>query len=126
VVRCILLASLGLVLLGCSGGGGGLGSVGAVFGRDNETNELFVREVPRGLGADQAGLRPGDHVMMIDGWYVKDLRTREISERLRGEPGSTVAITVVRGEEVRHLKVTRGVLREHQAVKPPREERITE
>lgn len=125
-MRCVLLASIGLLVLGCGGGGSGLGSVGAVFGRDNETNDLYVREVPRGLGADRAGLRPGDQVMMIDGWYVKDLGAREISERLRGEPGSTVAITVVRGAEVRHLRVTRGVLREHQAARPPREERIAE
>jgi len=97
--------------------------VGAVFGRDNETNALYVRDVPPGLGAEEAGLLPGDQVVMIDGLYVRDMDEREIRRKLRGEVGSTVALTVLRGDEVRRVSVVRSALRK-QKVLPPREERI--
>ena len=112
-------------LPGCAGGSD-VGSVGAVFGRDNETRALVVREAPAGLGAGHAGLRPGDRVLMIDGWYVKDLDTKDLRTKLRGEVGSTVRLTVIRGEdEVRHVQIRRGELGEHHAP-APREERIAE
>jgi carboxyl-terminal processing protease len=112
-----------LLAAGC--GAGGTGSVGAVLGRDNETRALHVREVPEGLGAGKAGLLPGDEIVMIDGAYVRDLGAEQIRTKLRGEAGSTVALTVVRGDEVRHVTVTRAPMRERRPA-PPREERIAE
>ena len=113
-----------LSALGC--GGSGVGSVGAVFGRDSETRELVVREAPsRGAGG-RAGLLPGDQVLMIDGVYVRDLPAKEVRAKLRGEVGSTVKLTVVRNrDEVHHLVVHRGELGERQPP-PPREEKIAE
>jgi carboxyl-terminal processing protease len=124
----IRLASLALIfIVECGGslGGNNLGSVGAVFGRDNETRALVVRETPPGAGAEKAGLLPGDQVVMIDGWYVRGMNAKDIRARLRGEVGTTVRLTVVRGDEVHHLQVRRGELAERRAT-PPREERIAE
>jgi len=118
------LAILALSAAGCAPSGPG--SMGAVMGRDNETRALYVREVPPGLGADKAGLRPGDQLVMIEGLYVKDLTAEQIRKHLRGDAGSTVALTVLRGEEVRHLRVTRVPMRERRAAPPPKEERIAE
>ena len=118
------LALLALAAVGC--GPTGPGSMGAVLGRDNETRALYVREVPAGLGAEKAGLRPGDQLVMIDGFYVKDLGAEQIRRRLRGDAGSTVELTVLHGEEVRHLRVTRAPMRERRAAPPPKEERIAE
>lgn len=112
----LVLASIAFHLFGC--GGSASGSVGAVFGRDNDTRALYVREVPPGLAAAGAGLVPGDQVVMIEGVYVRDLEAKTIRERLRGEVGSTVALTILRGEEVIHLSVPRRALREHQAISP--------
>ena len=78
-------------------GGSAPGSVGAVFGRDNDTRSLYVREVPPGLAAAGAGLLPGDQIVMIEGFYVRDLDAKAIRDKLRGEVGSTVALTVLRG-----------------------------
>lgn len=100
--------------------------MGAVLGRDNETRALYVREVPAGLGAEKAGLLPGDQLVMIDGFYVKDLGAEQVRQRLRGEAGSTVELTLLRGEEVRHVRVIRAPMRERRAAPPPREERIAE
>lgn len=117
----ILLAAGALA--GC--GASGLGSVGAVFGRDNETRALHVREVPEGAAAGRAGLAAGDEVVMIDGVYVRDLAAPEIRAKLRGDPGTEVALTVVRGEQVRHVKLVRAPLGAARA-KAPREEKIAE
>jgi C-terminal processing protease CtpA/Prc len=123
-VRAALLLAVGALSAACSAGGD-VGSVGAVFGRDNETRALYVRDVPPGLGAEEAGLLPGDQVVMIDGLYVKDFGPKHIREKLRGPVGSTVALTILRGDEVRHVKVTRGALRAHEAPLP-KETRIAE
>jgi C-terminal processing protease CtpA/Prc len=89
-----------------------------VFGRDNDTRALYVREVPAGLAAAGAGLLPGDQVVMIEGFYVRDLDAKSIHDKLRGDVGSTVALTILRGEEVIHVRVARGALRGHEAISP--------
>ncbi len=119
-----LALTLAPVLCAC-GGASGPGSVGAVFGRDGETRALIVREAPPGAAAEKAGLEPGDEVLMIDGWYVKDMSAKDVRAKLRGDVGSTVRLTVARGDAILHLRVTRGALGEHH-VTPPREERIAE
>jgi C-terminal processing protease CtpA/Prc len=117
-------ALLAVALVAC-GGASGPGSVGAVFGRDSETRALVVREAPPGAAAEKAGLQPGDEVVMIDGWYVRDMSGKDVRAKLRGEVGSTVRLTVVRGDDVRHVRVLRGALGERHPP-PPREERISE
>jgi len=116
------LVIVSLLAAGC---GGGPGSVGAVLGRDNETRALHVREAPEGLGAGKAGLLPGDEIVMIDGVYVRDLGADQVRAKLRGDAGSTVALTVVRGDEVKHVTVTRAPMLARRPP-PPREERIAE
>ncbi len=123
LVRLALALALSALPLAC--GGAAVGSVGAVLGRDNETRALIVRETPAGDAAEKAGLRPGDEIVMIDGLYVKDMSAKDVRARLRGEVGTTVRLTVVRGNAVRHVVVTRGALGEHHA-SPPREERLAE
>ena len=103
---------LGLTLVGCSGG---VGSIGAVLGKDNRTGALTIRDVPKGLAADKAGLEPGDQVVMIEGVYVADLSPKEIHDKLRGDVGSTVELTVDHRGEVRRVKLVRSALKEHAA-----------
>jgi predicted metalloprotease with PDZ domain len=112
----LLVFSIAIPLFGC--GGSTSGSVGALFGRDNDTRALYVREVPPGLAAASAGLLPGDQVVMIEGLYVRDLDAKSIRDKLRGEVGSTVALTILRGEAVIHVRVARGALRGHEAISP--------
>lgn len=121
VLRTFALASA-LLALGCSGPS--MGSVGAVLGVDNETGAVHVREVREGLAADKSGLLPGDEILMIDGIYVRDLGAPAVRERLRGNVGSSVELTVVRGDEVLRVKLVRKPLGEASAPPPAREERI--
>lgn len=88
-----------------------VGSIGAMLGRDDDTHAVHVRDVPKGLAADEAGLLPGDEIVMIDGFYARDLGPKELRALLRGEIGSPVELTILRGEEVRRVVLRRTPLR---------------
>ena len=99
------------------------GTVGAVLGIQNDTGAVFVRETPEGFAADKAGLLPGDEILMIDGVYARDLGRAGVLEKLRGDAGSSVALTVVRGSEVLHVKLVRSERGPAKAAAPA-EERV--
>lgn len=88
----------------------GTGSIRAVLDRDPITGAVYVYDVPEGLAASEAGMEPGDQLKMIDGVHVDDLDRDDLQQRLRGPIGSTVKLTLVRGDEVLHLEVKRQVL----------------
>ncbi|MCC6669264.1 MAG: PDZ domain-containing protein [Polyangiaceae bacterium] len=94
-----LVAAL-LVLGAC---GGPQGTVGAVFAQQGD-GRLLVHEAPKGLAAEKAGLAAGDEVLLIDGMDVRRLDDKALHRALSGEVGSSVKLTVLRGEEV--LRVT--------------------
>lgn len=51
-----------------------------------------------GTPADQADLEPGDIITEIAGESVRELSLAEAADRMRGEPGTNVALTVRRGD----------------------------
>jgi C-terminal processing protease CtpA/Prc len=122
-VRRLLLVFACALAAACHGSG--LGSIGAVLGRDNDTHAVYVREVPLGLAAERAGLLPGDEIVMVDGFYVEELSPKELRALLRGEVGSKVELTELRGSVVRRVKLTRTELRPADEPKP-REEKVLE
>lgn len=91
-------------------GGHATGSVGAILGK-REDGRLYVRDVPAGMGAAEAGLEPGDEIVAIDGRDVRGMDPDAVRAALRGEVGSTVILTVVRGALRRDVKVKRGPFR---------------
>jgi S1-C subfamily serine protease len=88
----------------------GVGSVGAMLGKDVNTGRLFVREVPPGMAAATAGIREGDEVIAIDGAPVADLSPSDVHQRLEGTLGSTVTLLIVRDGETRKIDVVRAPL----------------
>lgn len=94
-------------------------SIGALLARSPE-GTLVIAEAPTALAADRAGLQAGDVVLMIDGAYVPSLSANEIRDRLRGEPGTFVDLTVQRGDHVLYLRVARDplLLREPDSAPP--------
>ncbi|MBK8937671.1 MAG: hypothetical protein IPM79_08510 [Polyangiaceae bacterium] len=61
---------------------------------------------------------------MVDGVYVCELSTKDLRARLRGEVGSLVDVTVLRGSEVLRFKVKRTVLKSRFSTAT--EEQVTE
>ena len=67
----------------------GIGSV-IRFHTDKKTTVLS--EPYEGMPAQKAGLKAGDMLVAIDGISVKGMSTDSVSDRLRGEPGTTLTI----------------------------------
>jgi carboxyl-terminal processing protease len=63
------------------------------------TRQYYLRVIASrdGSPADKAGLQTGDYVRAIDGKPTRDLSVFEGMRLLRGEPGSKVTLTVIRG-----------------------------
>ena len=96
----------------CASCGGWNGSVGAILGKDNRTGRVFVREVPPGLGAAQAGLQEGDEVTAIEGRPTALMTPDDLRNSLRGKVGSPVNVTIVRRGETSVVKVERSPFQE--------------
>ena len=60
----------------------------------------------KGTPADEAGLQSGDIISQIEGESTAKMTTTDAVERLRGEPGTQVTITIVREGEPKPLEVT--------------------
>jgi predicted metalloprotease with PDZ domain len=88
------------------------GSVGAVLGKDNRTGRVFVRDAPPGMPADRAGIHPDDEITAIDGAPVQKMSAQDLHDKLSGDVGSKVTLTVRKpGAEARDVVVERGPLR---------------
>ncbi|MBX3131145.1 MAG: PDZ domain-containing protein [Polyangiaceae bacterium] len=86
------------------------GTVGAVFARDAE-GQLVIHETPDGLAAHDAGLRPGDRLILVDGIDVRALDEQELRKVLGGDVGQPVKLTLLRGEEVVRVTLKRSAAR---------------
>lgn len=90
----------------CAGCAAERGTVGVRFVRD-PAGHLYARDVPVGLGASDAGMRPGDQVLLIEGRDVRPMSDDELHAILSGECGSTVRLTVLRHDEAMRFAVKR-------------------
>ena len=72
-------------------------------------NVPLVGEVEAGSPAAEAGLRPGDVVVAVDGRSVTDFA--QVQMTLRSRPNETVTLGIMRGEERVNLRVTTRAVR---------------
>ncbi len=62
--------------------------------------------------AGRAGVQPGDVISVIDGASAAGLSVSEVSDKLRGAPGTSVAVTFLRdGEDPLEVILTREVIK---------------
>ncbi len=85
--------------------------VGLELSRDGDAIRVVapIDDTP----ASRAGLQAGDVLLRVDGEPVQGTRLNDVVERLRGEPGTDVELTVRRGEgstEPRHFELERGTI----------------
>lgn len=84
---------------------GKYGGVGAlIMYRDSN---VYVNELYEGMPAHLAGLLPGDRFVTVDGMDCTGKNTKEVSDRLRGKPGTTISITMERDSQLITKEVTR-------------------
>ncbi len=86
---------------------GQYGGIGALISR--KKGFVYISEPYENFPADKAGLRAGDKILMVDGKSAEGKSTSEISSFLKGEPNTSLVITIERyGEEQpREVTVTR-------------------
>jgi C-terminal processing protease CtpA/Prc len=94
------------------------GTIGAVLGQDSE-GRLFVRDVPPGLAADRAALRPGDEILLIDGHDARAMGARGVHDALEGKVDEPVKLTLVRDGEILRVTLKRTAAKKHRLPTDP-------
>lgn len=88
---------------------GKYGGIGSVI-RQRKDSTIIIYEPYEGMPAAEVGLKVGDIIKKIDDKEItKKMLTSDVSDMLRGEPGTTFILTVQRpGEKkTRQFKITR-------------------
>jgi len=75
---------------------GAYGGIGINTKRRNDL--VLITDVYDGFGADKAGIRIGDAIVKIGDKWIKDLSDDESAMLIKGQPGSTVTLTLKRGK----------------------------
>jgi membrane-associated protease RseP (regulator of RpoE activity) len=86
-----------------------LAGIGIVLAPREET--LVVTRVAPGGGAADAGLAPGDAILGVDGERVTDLGFTGAVDAIRGPEGTTVLLSIRRGERTFDVRVARRLVR---------------
>jgi len=81
---------------------GGIGSLVR-----NSGDYVVISEVYKGFPADKAGIKPGDLLKKVDGVSLKGLPTEKVSERLKGNPGTDITLTIDRNGKEDELAIKR-------------------
>ncbi|KAK7278533.1 hypothetical protein RJT34_23563 [Clitoria ternatea] len=94
-----------------SGTQGALTGVGLSIGyptkADMQTGGLVVISASPGGPAYRAGVSSGDVILAIDDTSTENMGLYDAAERLQGSEGSSVALTIRSGFDIKHLALTR-------------------
>jgi carboxyl-terminal processing protease len=78
---------------------GKYGGIGAMV--RNSGDYAVVTQIYKGFPADVAGIKPGDLLKKVDDISLKGLSTDKVSDRLKGDPGTPIIVTIERnGTEI--------------------------
>ncbi len=88
--------------------------IGSVISYNDSS--VVINEPYKGLPADRSGLKVGDVIIKIDNEDVKNSTVEEVSNLLKGKPGTTLDITINRPGEKKSR--TFNVVREKIAIHP--------
>ena len=81
--------------------------IGVYIIQDVENNAIRVIAPISESPAEEAGIRPGDYIVKIDGEEVTGEDIEAASNKMKGEEGSKVKLQILRGEETIDLEVER-------------------
>jgi carboxyl-terminal processing protease len=86
---------------------GEIEGIGVVITENEETGEIEVVNVLQGTPAEEAGLEEGDAFIEVNDEYVVGMTYLELASRVRGPAGTSVNITMRRGEDLLDFVVER-------------------
>lgn len=86
---------------------GEITGIGVVIETLEDTNEVRVVGVLKDTPAEAAGIIAGDIFAKVDGEEVAEMTQLELAGKVRGEEGTTIVITMRRGEELIDFTLTR-------------------
>ena len=81
----------------------GTGSAGMILSKRADVISVVSSE--RGGAAEEAGVRPGDYLVAIDGAGIEDKSILEVDSLLLGAPGNKVKATIFRSARTKPLEV---------------------
>lgn len=84
--------------------------IGAVFSQNMVTGIITVARVYEGFPSYEAGMRPEDILYKVDGEEISGQDLTNIVTKIKGEEGTTVQISVLRGEEEIDFTMERKVI----------------
>src|SRR5262245_6705931 len=78
-----------------------------------QDDQIVISRVFPNTPAAMGGLQPGDHIVMVDTTSVIGFTTGQVSDRLVGQPGTSVEVTVRRSGVMQPIKgkFTRAIIR---------------
>lgn len=85
---------------------GEYGGIGVVLTQNLDTGVTTASGVYEDSPAMKAGMKDGDIIYQVEGRDVSGMALEEISGSIKGEKGTTVEITVLRGEEREEVSLT--------------------
>lgn len=88
--------------------------IGAIISYNKD--QVVINEPYEGLPADKAGLKAGDAILEIDGNDMRKSSVKEVSDKLKGTPGTSLKITIRRPGEKKDRQLT--IVREKIEVDP--------
>ena len=78
--------------------------IGAIISYNN--GQVIINEPYEGLPADKAGLKAGDVILEIDGEDMRKASVKEVSDKLKGIPGTQLRLRIRRPGELKDRTVT--------------------
>lgn len=80
--------------------------IGAVMSQNKETGIITISQVYEGSPAEQAGMKDNDILYKVEDEEVTGKDLTEVVSKIKGEKGTDVNLTVLRGDDREEVAVT--------------------
>lgn len=93
---------------------GEYGGIGSIISQNN--NRVIINEPYKNLPADKAGLKAGDIILELDGMNMEKATVKDVSDKLKGTPGTSVKLKVQRPGNEKPMDIS--IVREKIEIDP--------
>ena len=90
---------------------GSFGGVGLTVGKKDD--DLIVVAPIEGTPGEKAGVKSGDIIRKIDGEDTTNMNLTEAVDKIRGEEGTSVTLTILRGDSEKDYTIVRDNIKVH-------------